>query len=215
LEKYHGAGIYKLEIGGKLYVGSSKDVSKRIKSHLRAATSGKEPKALQDAFDSCGEIAAEILEKLPPTSTLYDVLQREQFWIDKLKPELNGKDARIYDPIETLLCTMERERRELCAAEDDQRYGARERHKKQAAFFAACAEDIKEQYLTPLGGEKMTSNQKAVRKYQAGRDAIMLRPSAEEGKRIRKVASDAGCSLQSFVLDAVREKIARMESEQK
>ncbi len=57
----------------------------------------------------------------------------------------------------------------------------------------------------------MASNQEAVKKYQAGRDAIMLRPSLEDGKRIRQAAADAGQSVQAFILQAVA---ARMEEQQ-
>lgn len=56
---------------------------------------------------------------------------------------------------------------------------------------------------------KGTKAQKgAVKRYQAGRDAIMLRPTKEEGRAIRQAAEDAGESLQGFILGAVR---ARME----
>ena len=57
---------------------------------------------------------------------------------------------------------------------------------------------------------KGTEAQKgAVKRYQAGRDAIMLRPSKDEGREIRQAAADAGESLQGFSLGAVR---ARMDS---
>lgn len=57
---------------------------------------------------------------------------------------------------------------------------------------------------------KGTEAQKgAVKRYQAGRDAIMIRPSKDEGREIRQAATDAGESLQGFILSAVR---ARMDS---
>lgn len=57
---------------------------------------------------------------------------------------------------------------------------------------------------------KGTEAQKgAVKRYQAGRDAIMLRPSKDEGREIRQAATDAGESLQGFILGAVR---ARMDN---
>ena len=54
-----------------------------------------------------------------------------------------------------------------------------------------------------------TAQKDAVKRYQAGRDAIMLRPSKGEGRAIRQAAEDAGESLQGFILGAVR---ARMDS---
>ena len=45
-------------------------------------------------------------------------------------------------------------------------------------------------------------------KYNRSRDNIMIRPTKEEGARIRAAAADAGQSVQQFVLDAVRVKLA-------
>lgn len=51
------------------------------------------------------------------------------------------------------------------------------------------------------------AEKKAVREYQKRQDNIMIRPSKEEGARIRKAATDAGKSVQSFILDILREHI--------
>ena len=53
------------------------------------------------------------------------------------------------------------------------------------------------------------SNQEAVKRYQANRDAIMLRPDKETGAAIRAAASAAGQSTQQFILQAVRERMER------
>lgn len=53
----------------------------------------------------------------------------------------------------------------------------------------------------------MASNQEAVKKYQAGRDAIMLRPAKEMGAEIRAAAAKAGQSVQAYILQAVRERM--------
>lgn len=55
----------------------------------------------------------------------------------------------------------------------------------------------------------MGSNQDAVKRYQATRDAIMLRPSKEQGKIIRDAAADAGQSVQAYILQAVRDRMSR------
>ncbi len=55
----------------------------------------------------------------------------------------------------------------------------------------------------------MASNPEAVKKYQAGRDAIMLRPSAEEGQKIREAATRSGTSLQQYILGAIRQRMER------
>lgn len=49
----------------------------------------------------------------------------------------------------------------------------------------------------------MASNWDAVKRYQEKRDAIMLRPSKEDGQRIRDAAKAAGMSVQAFVIQAV------------
>ena len=46
-------------------------------------------------------------------------------------------------------------------------------------------------------------------KWNKSRDNIMIRPTKEDGARIRFAASNSGKSVQQFVLDAVAEKIAR------
>ena len=56
----------------------------------------------------------------------------------------------------------------------------------------------------------MASNPEAVKKYQAGRDAIMIRPAKSDGEKIRAAAADSGQSVQAYILEAVR---ARMEKE--
>lgn len=45
--------------------------------------------------------------------------------------------------------------------------------------------------------------------YNRRQDSITLRPSKEEGARIRKAAEDAGQPLQRYILEAVREKMEK------
>lgn len=51
------------------------------------------------------------------------------------------------------------------------------------------------------------AKKRANAKWNASKDNIMIRPSKEEGKRIRKAAEDAGESLQQYILGAIRAKI--------
>ena len=48
--------------------------------------------------------------------------------------------------------------------------------------------------------------------YNRRQDSITLRPSKEEGAKIRQAAADAGQPLQRYILDAVR---ARMQQDKK
>lgn len=51
------------------------------------------------------------------------------------------------------------------------------------------------------------AQKKAVRDYQRRQDNIMIRPSKEEGAKIRQAAADAGKSVQGYILDILRERI--------
>ena len=53
------------------------------------------------------------------------------------------------------------------------------------------------------------SDTERTRRYQATRDAIMLRPAKLEGAAIRAAAADAGQSVQAYILEAIRERMAR------
>ena len=55
----------------------------------------------------------------------------------------------------------------------------------------------------------MGSNQEAVKKYQSGRDAIMLRPPISQGAEIRAAAAKAGQSVQAYVLQAVADRMGK------
>ena len=55
----------------------------------------------------------------------------------------------------------------------------------------------------------MGSNQDAVKRYQATRDAIMIRPSKEAGQEIRTAAAEAGQSVQAYILQAIRDRMSR------
>lgn len=52
------------------------------------------------------------------------------------------------------------------------------------------------------------AQKRAVKKAQSKCDAIMLRPPKEEGAAIRQAAADAAQSVQGYILDAVRLKMA-------
>ena len=60
----------------------------------------------------------------------------------------------------------------------------------------------------------MASNIEAVKNYQKNRDAIMLRPTKENGQKIRQAAADAGQSVQAYVLQAVAERMDHDQANQ-
>ena len=56
-------------------------------------------------------------------------------------------------------------------------------------------------------------NTEAVKKYQSKRDAIMLRPSKEDGQTVREAAAAFGMSTQAFAMMAMFEYIKNHEKE--
>lgn len=49
--------------------------------------------------------------------------------------------------------------------------------------------------------------------YQKRQDALTIRPSKDEGARIRQAAADAGMSVQAFILDTLRARIGTGDTE--
>ena len=49
--------------------------------------------------------------------------------------------------------------------------------------------------------------------YSRRQDNIMIRPSKDEGARIRQAAADAGMSVQAFILDTLRARIGTGDTE--
>ena len=49
--------------------------------------------------------------------------------------------------------------------------------------------------------------------YQKRQDVLTIRPSKDEGARIRQAAADAGLSVQAFILDTLRARIGTGDEE--
>lgn len=89
------AGVYLISnnVNGKCYVGSSIHLTQRRKEHFSRLMHNKHENAhLQNAYNKYGREAFEfeILETLSIDDNIKEnLLRREQFWIDNLKPEYN------------------------------------------------------------------------------------------------------------------------------
>lgn len=57
------------------------------------------------------------------------------------------------------------------------------------------------------------AQRKAVSAYQKRQDNIMIRPSKDEGARIRQAAAEAGMSVQAYILDTLRSRIGTGDEE--
>ena len=49
--------------------------------------------------------------------------------------------------------------------------------------------------------------------YNRRQDNIMIRPSKDDGARIRQAAADAGMSVQAYILDTLRARIGTGDEE--
>lgn len=89
------AGVYLISnnVNGKCYVGSSIHLTQRRKEHFSRLMHNKHENIhLQNAYNKYGREAFEfeILEILSIDDNIKEnLLKREQFWIDNLKPEYN------------------------------------------------------------------------------------------------------------------------------
>ena len=65
------------------------------------------------------------------------------------------------------------------------------------------------------GGDTMSTEaqKRASTNYNRKQDNIMIRPTKEEGATIRAAAASAGQSVQAYVLQAVRERMEREQTQ--
>ena len=94
---YCYAGVYMIKCvkTGKMYIGSSINIEKRLAEHQSLLIRGKHPcKELQDAFDNCGKVVTEVLYVEPGYSGRAEVFARiramEQKYIDEYNAIENG-----------------------------------------------------------------------------------------------------------------------------
>lgn len=89
------AGVYKISnsSNGKCYIGSSIDIDRRRLEHFSALLHNKHiNQHLQNAYNKYGRecFEFEIIEIVEITDNIkQNLLSREQFWIDNIKPEYN------------------------------------------------------------------------------------------------------------------------------
>ena len=135
LPEYNGAGIYKIDFGFAVYVGSSISIRKRLRGHMKAANAGSEPPALQAAFNACPNPHVDILEKLDDNSTITDLRKAEKKWIEAVATGgLNTAPVFVPDPIDFI---------EYCEKQIAEYNRRIEEHKK-------TIEREKWKYLTPI-----------------------------------------------------------------
>lgn len=143
--EYSGAGVYAIYIDDHIYVGSSINIKKRIKYHYNAAKNGKEPKKLQDAFDSAREMHVDILEKIEDNKTINYLFEREKYWIDALRADLNAAPpGGLYDHAEEIKRCIQ----------------TAEMHEKLARDNREYAQKLEKRYFSTIGSARNGNRQK-------------------------------------------------------
>ena len=104
------SGVYKItnNITGDFYIGSSKDIKKRWTNHKSPSTHKQHPNVkLYKAMAEFGSdnFKFEVLEET------IDLREREQYWIEQLKPSYNNSWAKGLD-IERRKKTLKRYKKE-------------------------------------------------------------------------------------------------------
>lgn len=92
------SGIYKLSIGGHIYVGSSKNLANRLIEHRSDLNHNQHSNQfLQNCFNKYGKdnLEIDILEYCDPEIRF----DREKYWIDTLKSDLNAVDPKYIPPL--------------------------------------------------------------------------------------------------------------------
>lgn len=204
MEDFDYPGVYGLSVDGDiLYVGSSKNIKKRLAQHFALLQKGKHKKELQDAYYGGKDIVPVCLEKLTEENTIGDLYSKEIYWIDEVKPSCTDRKPLYYDPLESLYGLAK------CAAfEKDRSENANYKFMRvnganlENRYYAGIVYHVV-RYFTPI---KNVKNGFADKLY----GAFVVSPTYEDGKRIRARARKIGITEEQYILEAIQQ---RMESE--
>lgn len=191
---YNGPGVYSLIDGkGKQYIGSSLNISQRIKQHDRSLANAKRGNAekaassyeMQVAVQKGMQFRSAILWKLPDGGTQYDLWDAERRFLlvaGGCKETYNAKDVPDY-------------------RKDDysglRAWSNTAPSKRRDDVMAAFSDHI----------EKRSRPISNVNEAYKKKESITIRVDKAIDAKIRRAAADAGKSVQAFILDILREHI--------
>lgn len=93
-KEYRYNVIYQITIGNAVYIGSSRDLMKRLYQHAKSLRENKHhSNILQDEFNKYHHYDLKILEVLSKDASYNDLLERERFHISKLHPNANVQNS--------------------------------------------------------------------------------------------------------------------------
>lgn len=86
-------GVYKIDIGGLVYVGKSSNIEQRYIKHKNAFEAGTQAPKLQAAYDKYKQATMTILEYVANDPNL--LARKEYYWIKKLNSIDNGLNTQL------------------------------------------------------------------------------------------------------------------------
>lgn len=206
MEDFDYPGVYGLSVDGKiLYVGSSKNIKKRVNQHFALLQKGKHKRDLQSAYNRGESVIPICLEKMTEENTIGDLYSKEMFWIDKIGPICTDRKPLYCNPIDSLydLAKWAASEKELAQSAKHDYLRVYKENSENHYYATLLCHVVR--YFTPLKNAKNGFTDKLY-------GAFVVSPTYEEGKRIRAMARKLGITEERYILDAVR---TRIESENK
>lgn len=179
---YNGIGVYSIKSkDGKVYIGSSSNVSRRLYQHAYSLLRGNGQSELQKLLPHGLPLTAEIVRELPNSATWYDLNDAESDCIQRAREAGNC--------INVAPCRKQRESdREII-----------NRFKPGSDMHNHCKR-LFEKRSKPIRPEK----EKPIRIRRTEKIAFMV--NKQDHERLRSAADDAGCSIREYISIAVNEK---------
>lgn len=180
IPQYDGIGIYALiDDAGKMYIGSSINVKRRLAEHSKGLANGKEHKSLVDAVEQGRQFRCEILEKIPYGCNTYHLREREHFYITKYDTVKSGYNTAF----------------PTCAIPQD--------IESNPLFKgSAIAKAIHDKHSKPI-----LKPVKQIKPIKEKLDEIKIRVPAGGKENIKKHAEKAGKSVNQYIVDAVTKEM--------
>lgn len=191
IPEYDGIGVYALidKENGKRYIGSSKNVKKRICQHIKSFENKKCSNKLLVAVEQGHEFDIEILERIPYGVNQFFMFERETFYIKKYNALEDG-----YNCAPTTASTKEDLLESL-------------KHLKKNSEMAKYIIEIIRKRQEPIYKSHLRAYAKhSCRIYDQWLIAVPKGKKEEYDHAAEKAGYD---SRNKFILDAIEEKIAR------
>lgn len=192
---YDGIGVYSIinEQTGKRYIGSSKNVAKRLYQHLISFRTGKCNEKFQEDIINGHTFKTEILEKLPYGINQFDMFGKESFYIAKYNCIEQG-----YNLAPTTASSKEELLKSLKSFEKSE---------VMRKYILGIIKKRERPMLPPEPKMKKVTNERYLEKL----DDIKVRVPKGRKAEIQACADANGESLNDFIVKAVDERIKALK----